>query len=214
MATDVLWGDFLPQPKFRLDAAAAAHLEGSHQHAVVEHRAQLRVCQRQSPQTQVGGRVGYSAQHKLNGVDHLVNHDLRCKHAGHSIPHPPHTIFQTSHTPQLAFTPHSPALAAGAPSQMLVGAPHCIIRRSQGLSSSKVVGWGHLSFFEQGKLAYMQSRLLSTQLSSARQVFPGQPGRIKREAILPATLSTHLCLPQRLVSHYTSPVENKRRLLS
>lgn len=48
----------------------------SHHNAIVEDSGKLGVGKGQSPQTQVGGCVGHSAQHKLDGVDHLVHHDL------------------------------------------------------------------------------------------------------------------------------------------
>jgi len=50
----------------------AANKAGAEAH-VEEHLGQLAVCQRQSPQTQVGGRVGNGTEHELNRLNALVN---------------------------------------------------------------------------------------------------------------------------------------------
>mmetsp|Transcript_14644 Transcript_14644/g.46593 ORF Transcript_14644/g.46593 Transcript_14644/m.46593 type:complete len:380 (+) Transcript_14644:173-1312(+) len=51
-------------------------LDGRHEDAVVEHRAQLGVRERQGPEAQVRGRVGHRPEHELDGVDHLVHGHL------------------------------------------------------------------------------------------------------------------------------------------
>ena len=43
---------------------------------VEEHLSQLGVGKRQSPQSEVGGSVGHSSQHELNGLDQLMNKHL------------------------------------------------------------------------------------------------------------------------------------------
>mmetsp|Transcript_35722 Transcript_35722/g.47000 ORF Transcript_35722/g.47000 Transcript_35722/m.47000 type:complete len:202 (-) Transcript_35722:685-1290(-) len=53
-----------------------ARFEARHHGAVVEHLSQLRVSQGQGPQTQVGGRVRDCAEHELNDLDDLMDHDL------------------------------------------------------------------------------------------------------------------------------------------
>jgi hypothetical protein len=58
------------------DGDRVVQSNGHHKHAVVEHGRELAVRERQRPQPQVGGRVGDRAQHKLDGVDHLVHHHL------------------------------------------------------------------------------------------------------------------------------------------
>eukprot|EP00982_Pelagococcus_subviridis_P009501 30927-Pelagococcus_subviridis.AAC.11 len=49
---------------------------GRHQDAVQEHRAELRVRERQRPQTQVRRRVAHRAEDELDRVDHLVHEDV------------------------------------------------------------------------------------------------------------------------------------------
>ena len=46
------------------------------QRALPEHGRELRVRQRQSPQTEVRRRVRHAAQHELNRLDALVNHNV------------------------------------------------------------------------------------------------------------------------------------------
>jgi hypothetical protein len=55
------------------DGSPGVHLQGCHQHAVVEDSRQLGVRQRQCPQPQVAGRVAHSSKHELYGVNHLRN---------------------------------------------------------------------------------------------------------------------------------------------
>jgi hypothetical protein len=51
-------------------------LEGEHEHALPEHGGELRVGERQGPQTQVRGSVGDGSEHELDGVDDLVDENL------------------------------------------------------------------------------------------------------------------------------------------
>jgi hypothetical protein len=51
-------------------------LEGEHEHALPEHGGELRVGERQGPQTQVRGSVGDGSEHELDGVDDLVDEDF------------------------------------------------------------------------------------------------------------------------------------------
>ena len=51
--------------------------EARYHGAIVEYLSQLRVSQRQRPQTKVGSRVGDGSQDELDNFDDLVNHDLQ-----------------------------------------------------------------------------------------------------------------------------------------
>ena len=50
--------------------------EVTHNH-LPEDRRELLVCQAQGPQAQVGGSIRDTAEHVLNGMNDLVDHDLR-----------------------------------------------------------------------------------------------------------------------------------------
>lgn len=54
----------------------AARLERINQAHIEEHLSELSVGQGQGPETQVGRGVGHSAEHKLNSLDHLMDHQL------------------------------------------------------------------------------------------------------------------------------------------
>jgi len=41
-----------------------------------EHKGQFGVSKRQSPETQVGSSIGYSTEHELNSLNHLMDHQL------------------------------------------------------------------------------------------------------------------------------------------
>lgn len=45
--------------------------DGSHEHPVIEDGTELAVGKGQGPEAQVAGGVAHSAQHKLDGMDHL-----------------------------------------------------------------------------------------------------------------------------------------------
>lgn len=51
-------------------------MHSQHQNLVVDDCGQLRVSKGEGPETEVGGSVGNTAKHKLDGVDGLVHKDL------------------------------------------------------------------------------------------------------------------------------------------
>lgn len=51
-------------------------LQRENENTLPEHSGELRVGQRQSPQTQIGSCVGDCSEHEFNRVDNLVDEDL------------------------------------------------------------------------------------------------------------------------------------------
>jgi hypothetical protein len=54
----------------------ATHCPGLRQNVIQEHECELGMCQRQGPEAQVGGGVGYTPEHKLDSLNHLVDECL------------------------------------------------------------------------------------------------------------------------------------------
>ena len=51
----------------------AAHCPWNRQDVLQEHESELGVGQRQGPETQVGGGVGYTPEHELDSLYHLMD---------------------------------------------------------------------------------------------------------------------------------------------
>ena len=55
----------------------AGHVLDNSDRHVPENLGQLGVCEGESPETEIGGRVGDTAEAELDGVNDLMDHDLR-----------------------------------------------------------------------------------------------------------------------------------------